>query len=148
MNILSQGEERFQVSRFIEETASYWKAEINFFDDELVNHIRLHPLYTEVAAAYKKAFELGVQVSAVRSSEFQLPESPVDLSFMISYVLDIPAEEKQKLLEMKSTELRLEALLIHLDEAIRKLEQQVAYKSVVKKVRGNGDLGHPGGTQA
>jgi hypothetical protein len=84
----------------------------------------------------------------VNSSELQLPESAVDLSFMISYVLDIPAEDKQKLLEMRSTEDRLQSLLMHIDNVTRALEQQLAYKAIVKKVRGNGDLGKPSSTSS
>jgi hypothetical protein len=62
---------------------------------------------------------------------------------MVSYVLDLDSEEKQKLLEMRSTGERLLALLNHLADTIRKLEQQIAYKELVGKVRGNGDLGKP-----
>ena len=62
---------------------------------------------------------------------------------MVAYVLDIDSEEKQKMLEMTSTAERLQVLIVHLNEAIRKLEQQVAYKEVLAKVRGNGDLGNP-----
>jgi hypothetical protein len=62
---------------------------------------------------------------------------------MVSYVLDIDHEEKQKLLEMTSTAERLRVLVSHLTNTIQKLEQQVAYKLIVAKVRGNGDLGKP-----
>ena len=82
-------------------------------------------------------------LSASKESELALPESPVDLSFMVTYVLDLDSEEKQKLLEITSTGERLRALVNHLTDAIRKLEQQIAYKELVGKVRGNGDLGKP-----
>ena len=72
-----------------------------------------------------------------------LPEAATDLSYMVSYVLDIDSEEKQKLLEMDSTAERLQMLLAHLTDTLRKLEQQRAYKEVMGKVRGNGDLGMP-----
>jgi len=65
------------------------------------------------------------------------------LSYMVSYVLDIDSEEKQKLLEMDSTGERLRMLIAHLTETLRKLEQQRAYKDLMTKVRGNGDLGNP-----
>jgi len=143
MNILCQGESRFRVIRFMANDVPYWKSEVHFFEDDLSDDLRLRPLYDEVSSSYRKAFELGVQLNAVSSSELQLPESPIELSFMISYVLDIQPEEKQKLLEMKSTENRLQTLLTHIDEATRRLQQQIAYKGIVKKVRGNGDLGKP-----
>jgi hypothetical protein len=62
---------------------------------------------------------------------------------MVSYVIDIDSEEKQKLLEMDSTSERLRMLLAHLSEVTRKLEDQRAYKDLMAKVRGNGDLGKP-----
>ena len=143
MNILCQGETRFRVSRFIADEASYWKGDVEFFEDEAIDIDRVQPLYEEVCQLYRKAFKLGAQLSTSGNTELELPESPSELSFMISYVLDISFEEKQKLLEMKSTEKRLQDLLIHIDEVTRKLEQQLAYKAIVKKVRGNGDLGKP-----
>jgi Lon protease-like protein len=147
LNILCQGESRFRVSRFIPDDAPYWKAEVTFFDDDPVDELRLRPLYEEVTIAYRKAFDLGVQLKAVNPSELQLPDAPADLSFMISYVLDIAGEEKQKLLEMKSTEARLQTLLLQIDNVTRTLEQQLAYKAIVKKVRGNGDLGQPSSSE-
>jgi len=146
MNVICQGEARFRVSRFIPNDAPYWKGEVTAFDDDPADDAQLKPLYDEVSTAYRKAFDLGVQLNSVSASDLQLPESPLELSFMISYVLDIQSEEKQKLLEMKSTESRLQALVVHIDEATRKLEQQLVYKAIVKKVRGNGDLGKPSTT--
>jgi len=67
----------------------------------------------------------------------------VDLSYLVSYVLEIDSEEKQKLLEMDLTAERLRMLVAHLTEVLRKLEQQRALKEVMGKVRGNGDLGRP-----
>jgi Lon protease-like protein len=148
MNILCQGESRFYVSRFMPHAAPYWKGDVQFFEDEAVDPADLTAVFDEVCEAYRKAFNLGVQLNAVSATDLQLPSGPVDLSFMISYVLDISSEEKQKLLEMKSTETRLQTLLIHVDEVTRKLEQQVAYKAIVKKVRGNGDLGKPSSSES
>ena len=147
MNILCQGETRFHISRFIPNAAPYWKADVQSFEDEAVDPADLTQIYDELCEAYRRAFKLGVQLNTVRASDLQLPATPVDLSFMISYVLDISSEEKQKLLEMKATETRLQTLLIHVDEVTRKLEQQVAYKAIVKKVRGNGDLGKPSSSE-
>ncbi len=143
LNILCQGQSRFRVSRFTQRTP-YWKGHVEFFDDDAIEEERLVPLREQLATLYKQAFDLGVRLNAVTPGELRLPESPVDLSFMISYILDIEPAQKQKLLELNSTERRLRELLIHVDEAIIKLQQQLAYKSVVTKVRGNGDLGKPG----
>ena len=44
---------------------------------------------------------------------------------------------------MTSTTERLRELIPHLNETIGKLEQEIALKEVIHKVRGNGDLGKP-----
>src|SRR5262245_43392535 len=146
MNVLCQGESRFRVLRFTR-NEPYWAGAIEFIEDEYSSEEKLAPLMEEVTSLYTKAFQLGVQLNVVPSSELRFPESPVELSYMISYMLDIESEEKQKLLDLRSTEERLRLLLIHVESVIQKLEQQVAYKEIVKKVRGNGDLGKPGTPQ-
>src|SRR2546425_3310809 len=84
----------------------------------------------------------GVQTCAL-PIYMALPESATDLSYMVSYVLDIDSEEKQKLLEMDSTAERLRMLLAHLTDILHKLERQQTYKELMTRVRGNGDLGSP-----
>jgi Lon protease-like protein len=146
MNILCQGESRFRVYRFTQQVP-YWKASVDFFgdDDESVSSLR--PLYNEVAALYRKAFAIGTRLGATEDqkvdSDPELPESPTELSYMMSYVLDLEAEEKQRLLEMTSTSERLHVLVDAVAATITKLEQRLAHKGLVQKVRGNGDLGWP-----
>jgi Lon protease-like protein len=145
LNILCQGEARFRLSRFTQK-APYWKGSVELFNDEITAVERLVPLREQLATLYRQAFELGVRLGAVTPGELRLPDSPTDLSFMVSYILDIEPEQKQKLLELNSTERRLRELLVHVEGAIIKFQQQLAYKNVVKKVHGNGDLGKPGGS--
>ena len=106
-------------------------------------HQPVESFYEQVSDLYRQVGELGSKLSGSPQTELALPESPTDLSYMIAYVLDIDAEEKQKMLEMTSTAERLQVLVTHLTESIRKLEQQLAYKELLTKVRGNGDLGKP-----
>jgi Lon protease-like protein len=142
MNIMCEGESRFRIHRFTQQTP-FWKGSVNTFEEEPVLH-RAEALYEQVSALYRQVAELSGKLSGSPISELALPESPTDLSYMVAYVIDIDAEEKQKMLEMTSTTERLQVLIGHLTEVIRKLEQQQAYKEVLAKVRGNGDLGKPG----
>jgi Lon protease-like protein len=141
LNVLCEGESRFRIARFIQEKP-YWIGSVHYFEDD-ERQRETEPLYEQVAELYRKVGELGRRVSGAERSELLLPESPVDLSFMVSYVLDLDSEEKQNLLEMTSTAGRLRVLVQHLSDTIQKLEQQLAYKQLVTKVRGNGDLGKP-----
>src|SRR5262245_13073968 len=140
MNILCEGESRFRIHRFTQQTP-FWKGAVDLFQDK--EHHSAESLYEQVAELYRSVVNLTASISGSEEAEIALPESPTDLSYMVSYVLDIDSEEKQKLLEMDSTAERLRMLLAHLSDVTRKLEQQRAYKEVMAKVRGNGDLGRP-----
>jgi ATP-dependent Lon protease len=141
MNILCEGEARFRLLRFTQQTP-FWKGSVQFFEEAPI-HQALESFYDRVSELYRHAGEMSSKLSGSPQTELVLPESPTDLSYMVAYVLDIDAEEKQKMLEMTSTAERLQVLIVHLNETIRKLEQQIAYKEVLTKVRGNGDLGNP-----
>jgi ATP-dependent Lon protease len=141
MNIMCEGETRFRISRFTQQTP-FWTGSVQFFEEE-TEHQSLESLYKQVSDLYRKLAALGSELSEAPQTELVLPESPTDLSYMVAYVLDIDSEEKQKMLEMRSTSERLRTLVIHLTETIGNFEKQVAYKKVQTKVRGNGDLGRP-----
>jgi len=140
LNILCEGESRFRIHRFTQQQP-FWKGIVAFFDDDDVRSTA--SLYDQVAELYRSVAVLSAKLSGTEPAELVLPESPVDLSYMVSYVLDIPSEEKQTLLEMTSTAERLRLLVAHLTDTLQKLEQQRVYKETATKVRGNGNLGMP-----
>jgi len=142
MNIMCEGETRFRISRFIQQTP-FWKGTVQFFEEE-AEHQSVESLYGKVSDLYRRIAVLGRELSGSAQTELVLPESPTDLSYMVSYVLDIDSEEKQKMLEMRSTSERLQTLVVHLTETIGNFQKQIAYKEVQTKVRGNGDLGKHG----
>jgi ATP-dependent Lon protease len=140
LNILCEGESRFRIYRFTQQVP-FWKGTVEFFEDQEFR--TPEALYDQVAELYRGVAALSAKLSGSDPPELVLPESGTDLSFMVSYVLDIEHEEKQKLLEMSSTPERLRMLVAHLTDTLRKLEQQRVYKETAAKVRGNGDLGRP-----
>ena len=140
MNILCEGEQRFRIYRFTQQTP-FWKGAVDFIEDDERN--ATEALYEQVAELYRSVVDVSAKLSGSQEAELVLPDSSTDLSYMVSYVLDIEPEDKQKLLEMDSTAERLRMLLAHLTDTLRKLEQQRAHKEVMAKVRGNGDLGRP-----
>ena len=142
MNILCEGETRFRILRFTQQTP-FWKGSVQFFEEDAI-HNPVEALYEQVAELYRQLAELSSKLSGSPRTELVMPETPTALTYMIAYVLDVDSEEKQRMLEMTSPAERLQVLVTHLNESIRKLEQQIAYKEVVSKVRGNGDLGKPG----
>ena len=140
MNILCEGESRFRIHRFTQQTP-FWKGVVEFFEDEQVR--ATESLYDQVAELYRSVAALSATLSGSQPAELVLPESSADLSFMVSYILDIESEEKQHLLEMTSTAERLRMLIAHLTDTLKKLEQQRTHRDTAAKVRGNGDLGKP-----
>jgi ATP-dependent Lon protease len=140
MNVLCEGESRFRIYRFTQQLP-FWKGTVEFFEDQELR--TAESLYDQVAELYRGVAALSAKLSGSDPAEVVLPESATDLSFMVSYVLDIEHEEKQRLLEMTSTTERLRLLVAHLTDTLTKLEQQRTYKETAAKVRGNGDLGRP-----
>ena len=140
MNILCEGEDRFRVVRFTEKTP-FWKGAVNLLEEKEQQVTDV--LYEQVAELYRSVSNTSAKLSGSPETELALPESAKDLSYLVSYVLEIDSEEKQKLLEMDSTAERLRMLVAHLTDVLRKLEQQRALKEIMGKVRGNGDLGRP-----
>jgi ATP-dependent Lon protease len=141
MNVLTEGEDRFRIRRFMGQEP-YWKGLVEVFQDN-ESHPAIESLQEEVSQLYRKVAELGAKIDSSEAPETALPDSPTDLSYMISYILDIDPEAKQKLLEMTSAAERLRSLVPHLNESIEKLRQQLALQEVMHKIRGNGDLGKP-----
>jgi Lon protease-like protein len=142
MNIMCEGETRFRIYRFIQQTP-FWKGSVEMFEEDPVPD-SVEPLYEEVAGLYRQLAELGSKLSGSPQTELALTDSPTDLSYMLAYILDIDSEEKQKMLEMTSTGERLQVLVSHLKQTIQKYEKRIAQKDLLGKVRGNGDLGKPG----
>ena len=65
----------------------------------------------QVAELYRSVANISAKLSGSQETELVLPESASDLSYLVSYVLEIDSEEKQKLLEMDSTGERLRCSL-------------------------------------
>jgi ATP-dependent Lon protease len=142
MNILSAGESRFRILDFTGRTP-YWTASVEFFEDDEEPAELVQQAFEDVRGLYRKALELTSRLSDTELSQTELPDTPVSLSYMMSYVLDIGTARKQELLETTSTSQRLLSLAVDLESAIEQLEKQIARKRVGSKVSGNGDLGKP-----
>jgi len=142
LNILCAGEARFHILEFTGR-APYWTADVDFFEDDPEEEDGLQEAYDNVGRLYRQATELTSRLKEAEVPELELPDSPVGLSYMVSYVLDLSAERKQELLEATSTLFRLRALAEDLETAVTQLRAQIARKGLARKVIGNGDLGRP-----
>src|SRR5438132_13399868 len=82
MNIMCEGEARFRISRFTQQTP-FWKGTAQFFEEE-TEHQSFESLYGQVAGLYRQIAALSSELSGSPQTELSLPESPTDLSFMIA----------------------------------------------------------------
>jgi ATP-dependent Lon protease len=140
LNILCEGERRFRIHRFTQRIP-FWKAFVEFLEES--EDDGAESLYDQVADLYRSVANLTARLSDSQEPELVLPESAADLSYIVSYVLDIDFEEKQKLLEIDIPAERLRLLVAHLTAILRRLQQQHSNQEISVKVRGNGDLGMP-----
>src|SRR5262249_21959830 len=90
LNILCEGEKRFRVFRFTQQNP-FWKGAVDFFEDK--DQDAAESLYEQVAELYRSVAALSAKLSGSQETEVVLPESPTDLSYMVSYVIDIESEE-------------------------------------------------------
>jgi Lon protease-like protein len=142
MNILCAGEARFRIRNFTGREP-YWTGIVEFLEDEAEDDDRLAPARDSVAGLYRQAMELMSRLKDAEAPEVELPDSPLNLSYMVSYVLDLPAARKQELLEFSSTEARLDALVSDLEEVLEQLKAQIDRKHHARRAGLNGHLGKP-----
>ena len=138
LNILCAGESRFRIVEFTGDEP-YWTAEVEILE-EGPDEEESEEVYSRVSRLYRKAMELTSRVKEMEIPNLDLPQSPLGLSYMVSYVLDLTPARKQELLEMPSTFLRLSALVDDLESTILQLEEQISRRAHAYKAANNGNL--------
>ena len=142
MNILVEGEARFRIVEFLDHGPS-WTANVELVDDEPEQDSVLKSLGEDLARRYLEAYQKGLELTGKEPGELRLPTSPVDLAFMVAYVLDMEQNSKQSLLEMTSASERLGLLIRYVRDANEKLDEQLLRRRASETATRNGDLGHP-----
>ena len=135
------GRRRFRIDRIVEREP-YITAEVEYYEEERPNdEITVEDLIAEIRAIFREYLRLLVQFSGMQA-EVNLPDDPVDASFLIGDALQVADSMKQRLLELSSTEQRLAVELGFL----RRLLPQL--RSLLEKKRQTppaGQVGAPGG---
>lgn len=113
MNILTVGEARFQVHHFRMSEHGYLVGEVStlpFVEDVEPSH----PLLRSVARRVKRYLTLVAEANEQRFNFDQLPTRPIELAVFTAIALDLPLEDKQRLLaqERISDLLRMEEDLL------------------------------------
>src|ERR1051326_7322220 len=138
-NILALGVVRFRIESYVERGDPYLVARISYFEDNDEDEGTLAAPTKEVAEAFTR---IAQAVRTINDERTSLPDisdtEPQRLSFLVAAAMEIEADVKQELLELRSTFERLERLRVMLSQAVKGYEERARIHEVAK---GNGHSG-------
>ena len=139
-NILTLGVVRYRIESYVERGDPYLVAEVTYFEDEDEES----PLITESAKEVAEAFtRIARAVRTINDERTSLPDisdtDPQRLSFLVSAAMEIEADVKQELLELRSTAERLQRLRGIIISTVKTYEERARIHQLAK---GNGHAGH------
>ncbi|PWT96385.1 MAG: ATP-dependent protease [Blastocatellia bacterium] len=139
-NILTVGVVRYRLESYVEHGNPYLVARVTYFEDEDDESALINDSAKEVAEAFTR---IAKAVRTINDQRASLPDisdtEPERLSFLVSAAMEIEAEVKQELLELRSTAERLQRLRSMLQSAVTSYEERARIHQLAK---GNGHGGH------
>lgn len=138
-NILAIGVVRYRVDEYIERGDPYLVARVSYFEDEEDHSEALYETSRAVAEGFTR---IAKAVRTINDDQATLPDmtdtEPQRLSFLVAAAMEVEADVKQELLELRVTSQRLERLRGMLDNALASYEERARIHQVAK---GNGHGG-------
>ena len=138
-NILTLGVIRYRIDSYVERGDPYLVAQVSYFEDDEENEEMLAAPALEVAETFTR---IAQAVRTINDERATLPDisdtEPQRLSFLVAAAMEIDAEVKQELLELRSTSERLERLRAMLNIAVTGYEERARIHELAK---GNGHGG-------
>src|SRR2546423_4224184 len=142
-NILAVGVVRYEVESYVDRDDPYLVGRVNFFEDEEEEGDQLSANARDVAAMFMR---VANAIRVINDERGSLPDisdtEPQRLSFLVSAAMEIEAETKQELLELRLTSERLDRLRDFLARVVKGDEERGRLHGIAK---GNG---HGGGADA
>jgi len=130
---------RYRIESYVERGDPYLVARVSYFEDDEEDESTLVQPAREVADTFTRIARAVRTLNDERSS---LPDisntEPQRLSFLVAAAMEIDASEKQDLLELTSTSVRLERLRSMLSMAVTGYEERARMHELAK---GNGHSG-------
>jgi len=138
-NIITLGQQRFQVLEIIRSTPFYSAMVTWVSDDNVENLEKLDSLKDSVKEALTDVINLTSKLTNTKKNlPDKLPNNPMDLSFWIGAHLGGPvAEEQQRLLEERNTYTRLQREYDMLDHTRKQLAARTALKETFPDIKEN-----------
>ncbi|HJY27344.1 MAG TPA: LON peptidase substrate-binding domain-containing protein [Pyrinomonadaceae bacterium] len=138
-NILTLGVIRYRMESYVERGDPYLVAQVSYFEDDEEDEQILAAPSREVAETFTR---IAQAVRTINDERATLPDisdtEPQRLSFLVAAAMEIDAEVKQELLELRSTSERLERLRAMLNIAVQGYEERARIHELAK---GNGHGG-------
>jgi Lon protease-like protein len=122
MNLLAVGEERFRLLEYSEADQPYLIGRVEAIDDTDWTESEPDKPLRDLHRLFKKYLRLLAQCSGMSLPDLELPNDPTALGFCIAAVTQLPAMEKQRLLEMTDPQVRLKSEKRLLRQQIKELE--------------------------
>lgn len=122
-NVLALGFERFEVLGRERVDGDYEVALVETLEDEPADPEAIEPLVAEVRSLFDTFFQGLVQRAGLQELNYQLPEDPSDLSFVVAATVQASLRRRQELLEMTSIAERLQSEIALLEQGIQRLSE-------------------------
>lgn len=133
-NILTMGLIRYQVEDYVQRGDPYLVAQVSFFEDEEEADEQLHESSQDVAETFTR---IARAVRIINDERATLPDisdtEPQRLSFLVAAAMEIDAELKQELLEVRFTSERLQRLSDMLRRAVTSYEERARIHELGKR---------------
>lgn len=123
MNLITFGRRRFRINA-LDRSEPYLRGDVEYLDDTGAADEGVDELTEKVAALFAEHFRLVMAISSQWTREVNLPGEPGQLADYVASQLEVPAEAKQRLLEMLSVPDRLTAVQELLGDSIRTLTER------------------------
>jgi Lon protease-like protein len=134
-NILVTGTDRFQLERFIVDSAPYHVGEVTTLSDHPEPAQSLAPLADALRGLFRRVGNSARAIADDASPLPDLPDDPAEISFTVAQYIDLELDMKQRLLASPSPGQRLRLLNDLLENVIETVEQRA---HVHARARSNG----------
>jgi Lon protease-like protein len=136
--VLSIGLIRYRLVEYVEAGEPYLVGHVEFFEDEREDAALLAERARNVAEIFTRIARAVRDLNDDRASLPDIPDAePERLSFLVAAAMELDAEAKQSLLELRSTAMRLERIGNLLSQVVGNYEER-ARKHKLAKGNGHG----------
>jgi Lon protease-like protein len=132
-NIMTIGLIRYRVEAYVDLGEPYLVGQVSFFEDESEDEELLRGRAREVTDVFLRIARAVRILNDERATLPELPETePERLSFLVAAAVDLEAEVKQELLELRSTMERLKRLRDLLGRTVGDYEERARVHAIAK----------------